>query len=104
MLGVGGSEKGALVMIEPPGEARGARVFEVDDGVFVAVEDSVFERGGGLVGHASELEVGGGINALAIKAGEDGGRGGAVEAFIVKENVNFQRDSRIFAGWGPLQS
>ena len=38
MLGVLGLQKRALVMVEPPGEQRRAGILEIDDGVFVAVE------------------------------------------------------------------
>src|SRR5258708_25372396 len=43
MLAILGRQEGALVVIEPPGEMRVSRVFEIDDGVDVAVEHSRLE-------------------------------------------------------------
>ena len=48
---VGGREERALVMVEPPGQLRRVGIFEIDDGVLVAVEDTVFERLRSFVRH-----------------------------------------------------
>ena len=91
MLGVGGLEERALVVVEPPGEQRRARVFEIDDGVFVAVKGAVFKGLRGFVRHAGVQEFGGGVDALATEAREDGGGGSSVEAFVVEANPDFHR-------------
>src|SRR5579863_1543337 len=90
MLGILGLEKGALVMVEPPGQLRGAGIFEIHDGVFVAIEDAVFEELGGLVHHACIEEFGVAADAFAVKAREDCGGGGSVEAFVVKADADLQ--------------
>src|SRR5207245_7260657 len=41
MLGVGRSKERALMMIEPPGNARRTRVFEILNLIFVSVEENV---------------------------------------------------------------
>ena len=44
MLGIFGRQKSALMMIEPPGQTRIARVLEVDDGILVAIKKLRFEK------------------------------------------------------------
>jgi hypothetical protein len=39
-----GSEKGAEVMIEPPGDARRRGILEIDDGILVARELRLIEE------------------------------------------------------------
>ena len=39
ILGVGGSKERALVMVKPPGHARRAGIFEIDDGIFIAIKE-----------------------------------------------------------------
>src|SRR5271168_5465123 len=90
MFGVGGRQKGALMMIEPPGEPRRAGILEIDDGVFVAIKCAVLERLRSLVGHPGIEELGCGIDALFIKTRENRGGGGSVEAFIVETNPDLQ--------------
>jgi hypothetical protein len=57
MLLVLGVQKGALVVIEPPRKPRVARVFEIHDGIFIAVEESRVKELGGLVSHARILKL-----------------------------------------------
>src|ERR1700691_6016454 len=90
MLGVGGRQKRALMVVEPPSEFGRAGIFEIHDGVFVAVECAVLEGLRGLVRHAGVEEFGGGIDALLVKARENRGGGGSVEAFIVEANPHLQ--------------
>jgi hypothetical protein len=90
MFGVGGRQKSALVMIKPPCEERRAGILEIHDGVFVAIKCAILERLRGLVRHPSIEELGGGIDTLFIKARENRGGGGSVEAFIVETNPNLQ--------------
>ena len=44
VLLVGGVEEGALVMVEPPGEAGIGGILEIDDGVLVAIEQGGIEQ------------------------------------------------------------
>src|SRR5271156_2948216 len=90
MLGVGGSQKRALMMGEPPGQLWRAGIFEIHDSVFVAVECAILERLRGLVRHSGIEEFGSGIDALLIEARENRGGGGPVEAFIVEANPDLQ--------------
>ena len=80
------SEEGALVMVEPPGEARGGRVFEVHDGVFVGAEDRFGNGAVRGVGEAAILVGSRGAEDVGVELGEDGGGTGSVEALIVVEN------------------
>jgi hypothetical protein len=86
MLGVLGGKKGALVMIEPPGEARVRRILEIDNRVDVAVEHARFEQLRGFVRQAGIAEIGVRVKLFLYKTAEEGRRSGAVEAMIVIEN------------------
>src|SRR5579875_1086945 len=92
MLGIGRVQKGALVMIEPPGEARVAGVFEIDDGVFVAIEKGGIEALGCLVNHTGIKEFGVRVDRARDKAAEEGSRGRAIETVVVIQNA-FQHES-----------
>ena len=86
-----GGEKGAEVMVEPPGDARRGGVFEVDDGVLVAGKVGFVEERSGAV---DEAVVGvGGIfgDALAVKAGEERRGAGSVETLVVVEDSDVQK-------------
>jgi hypothetical protein len=83
LLGVLGAEKGALMMIEPPGQARIRRVLEIHDGVDVAVEHPVFEDLICLVSQAREEEFRIRVESLLEKAAEVGRRSSAIEAVVV---------------------
>ena len=86
MLGVGGAEKCALMMIEPPGELVAGGVLEVDDGVDFAVKHGFVPGLGRGVHHACVEELGAGIVSGLGEPGEECGRGGTVEAVIVVEH------------------
>ena len=86
VLGVLGRQEGALMMIEPPGQARIVGVLEIDDGVLVAVEQAVFEELRRLVGHAGVWNSASGWNVPADEAAEEGRRGRAVETMVVIED------------------
>ena len=57
-------------MVEPPGNFGRTGVFEIDDGILVAVELIFVEQRPGTVDQAGEDEVGIAANALAIEAGK----------------------------------
>ena len=92
MFRVFGGEKCALVMIEPPGEQRRAGIFEIDDGVFVAVEVPSSNGCGGLVSHSGIEKFRVGVDPFAIKARKDCRGAGSVETFIVETDANFHRN------------
>ena len=84
MLLVFGRQEGALVVIEPPGQARRRAVLEIDDSVFVAVEEFFFDelliR---FVGQPCEADLGGGADLLAEKAREHGGGRKTIKAMVM---------------------
>ena len=86
MLLILGIQKRALVMVEPPGELRIAGVLEIDDGVFVAVEESRIEELGCLVRHSRVAEFRIGVNGPQDKPAEVSGRRRSIEAMIVIEH------------------
>src|SRR5690349_3260628 len=88
MLGVLGFEERTLMMVEPPGEPKGIRILEIHDGIFVAVEDAVFERLRGLVRHAGETKVRVRMDALAVETRKDGCGRRAVETFVVEADLD----------------
>ena len=91
ILRVGGSQERALVMVKPPGHARRTRIFEIDDGIFIAVKQAVLERLPRLVSHPREMKLRVGLDALAKKTIEDRRRRRAIEASVVKAQPNFDR-------------
>ena len=50
------AQKGALMMIEPPGEVRMRGIFEVDDNVHIAVKEAVLKKLVGSVCQAGIVE------------------------------------------------
>ena len=77
-------------MVEPPGNVGRAGVFEVDDGVLVAIKLFLVEECAGAVHESGELKFGVTADAFAIEAGKDGGRRSAVETLVVIEDANSQ--------------
>jgi len=55
------------MMIEPPGDFRRVRIFEVHDHVFVTVKKTVGPRLYRTMGHAGQFELRVGIKTLAVK-------------------------------------
>jgi hypothetical protein len=84
LLGVLRSKERALVMIEPPGYFRRIRIFEIDNDVFVAVKEAGLPWRHSAMGHARKMKFRGGVEALAIKAIEQGRRRSSVKAAIVE--------------------
>ena len=87
----------ALVMVKPPGQAVAWGIFEIDDGVFIAIENTYVKQLPGPVHHPGVVELGLGINAGAIETREHGGRTGAIKTLIVKADA----DSHRFFGAHP---
>jgi hypothetical protein len=88
--GIGGRQKRALVMIEPPGNFGGTGIFKVNDGVLVAVKILFIKEGASTVQQAGVHELDVVANPLAVETGEKRRRRGAVKAFIVIEHSNSQ--------------
>ncbi len=86
VLRVGGLEKGALVMIEPPSHPRIGVVLEIHDRVVIAAEVHPGEQINRLVHQPAILEHRLGVAAGAIEGAKHRRRGGAVKAFVVVEN------------------
>jgi hypothetical protein len=78
------------MVVEPPGDARRGRVFEVDDGVLVAAKLALIEERSGAMRQAVVLVGGAGGNAFTVKAREQGSRAGSVKAFVVIKDANPQ--------------
>ena len=95
-----GSQKGAGVVVEPPGQPLVAGVLEVHDDVLVSAEEVVGKGLAGLVGHAEQAETGARLDPGEVEAHEDGGRAGAVEAVVVIEDVAVHAAS---ARLGPVR-
>src|SRR5579862_2700869 len=90
MLGILRFQESALVMVEPPGQSRRTRIFEINDGIHIAIKDAVLERLRSLMGHSGVRELRKRLDSLPIKAGKDRGGGSAIETFVVKTNANLQ--------------
>src|SRR3954453_3674126 len=90
VLGIRWRKKCALVVIEPPCDLGRTGVFEVDDGVLVAVELLLVEQRAGSMNQSGEFEFDVAANALAIKAGKQRGRRGSVETLIMVKDANSQ--------------
>src|SRR5580658_561279 len=84
MLGIGWREKRALMVVEPPSYFGGVRVLEINDGVFVAIKEAGSPRLRCAMSHAGETELGGRIELFSVKAVEESGGGGPIEATVVK--------------------
>jgi len=78
------------VVIEPPGDAGRGRIFEIDDGVFVAGELGLIEEGSGAMDEAVVFVVGAGMDALLVESAEKRGRACAVKTLVVVENPDLQ--------------
>ena len=86
MLGILRREECALMMIEPPGQARIGGVFEIDDGVFIAIEHAGLENLAGPMRQAGEHKFRIRMEFRFDKAAEKRRRSRAVEAMIVIED------------------
>ena len=77
------AEEGALMMIEPPGEARVVGIFEIHDGVFVAVEQLRSEYLLGPVRHACIAELRIRVNRARDETAEERSRRCPVKTMVV---------------------
>jgi len=79
-------KKGALMMIKPPRQAIRAGIFEIDDRVFVRVEQSRIKQLPCAVHQAAIAKLRLGIDALPVEAREHCRRAGSVKTPIMKTN------------------
>jgi hypothetical protein len=84
MLRIGRCKKRALVMIKPPGHAWRARILEIHNCIFIAIECAVGKRLRGTVRHARQPEVGVCMEAFAVETRKHGGRSRAVKAPVME--------------------
>jgi hypothetical protein len=72
------------MVVEPPSHLWRVRVFEIDNGVFIAVKKAWSPGLLRAVRHASEAKFRGGIEFFPIEAVEQSGRGGPIKATVVE--------------------
>ena len=82
------------MMVEPPGDARRGRVFEIDDGVFVAGEIVFVEQRAGAMDQPYIFEFGV-ADALPVETRKQRRRTRAVETLIVIEDSYPHKPSRL---------
>ncbi len=85
-----GREEGAEMMIEPPGNFRRGRIFEIDNGVFVAGKVAFLKKGPGAMDEAVVFVLVVLPYALAMEAGEERSRAGSIKALVVIQDANLQ--------------
>src|SRR5271156_2101189 len=90
MRGVGRRKKSALVMVKPPRNLRRTRVFEIDDGIFVAVEVRFVKQRSRAMQQAGKFEINITSDSLAVEAGEERSRRRPIETLVVVKNFDFQ--------------
>ena len=86
-----GSQKRRLVMIKPPGQFFRGRILEVDDRIFVAVEQREIEKVSRTMQQTAVVDFRFRMNAFFVEAREGCGRGDAVEAVTVIKQTKFHR-------------
>src|SRR6185437_7308562 len=84
-------EKGALMMVKPPGNLRRSRILKVDNGIFIAVKIGFIKERACTMHQPCELEVHIRSDAFAIEAGKQRRRGCSVKTFAVKKDPYFQK-------------
>ena len=92
MLGVLRGEKGALMVVKPPGDFRRGGILEVHDGVLVAIKIRFIKECACPVNQSGELKLRVRADALAIKTREQGRRCRPIETLAVKEDPDSQQD------------
>src|SRR5215467_936658 len=89
-----GSEKRALVVIEPPRHLGRIRILEVYDYILIAIEQPIFPGWHRAVGHSTKSKFGARIKAFAVKAVEKCCGGRPVETMVV-EAQSYTRHSNM---------
>src|SRR5579875_444279 len=104
VLGVGRRKEGALMVVKPPSKARRAGIFEIDDCIFVAVENSRVEGLRSAVNHATVAKFRTRVDAFAVEARKHGSRCGAIEAFVMKTDPDFHSGPAFHTARNPPAS
>jgi hypothetical protein len=86
MLGILRAQKRALVMVEPPGQTRIGRIFEIDDGIDIAVKKHILKKLGRFMGQPGEFKLRRRSVFSLVKPAKIRRRGRTVETMIVVEN------------------
>ena len=82
-----GREEGAEMMIEPPGDCGRWRVFEINDGVFIAGKFLLIEQRAGAMDESAEFVFRRRRDAFAVEACKQRGGTCAVKTFVVIKNA-----------------
>ena len=93
MRGILRREKGAFMVVEPPGDFWRTGILEIYNGIFIAIEIALVKEGPGAVQQAAENKLNVIAYPLPVKTREQRGGGSAVEAFVMVKNTNFQTSS-----------
>jgi len=80
--------EGALVVIEPPGQAWVRRILEIDDGVHVAIKHRVIKEVGGFVSQPGVSEFRVRVKPALDEAGEKCSGSSPVETMVVIEDFD----------------
>jgi len=86
MLGVLRGQKCTLMMVKPPANFWRGRIFEIDNGVLIAIEILFIEQSPRAMHETAKLETHIIADPLPVKTGKQRSRSSAIEAFIVKED------------------
>ena len=78
------------MMIEPPGDFRRCRVFEIDNGVFVAREFAFIEERACTVDQPVVSVTRTGGYTFAMKPREQRGRASSIKTLVVVKDPNLQ--------------
>ena len=83
------------MMIEPPGEVGITRIFEIHNGIFIAIEKLVLEKLRSFMRHAGVHEVRARMKYALHEAAEESRRRRAVEAMIVIKDAYSHDPARM---------
>jgi hypothetical protein len=87
-------------MVEPPGDLRRTGIFEIYNGIFIAVELLFVEEGSGAMQQTAVHKFHIAADAFAVKAGEQRRRRGPVKTLIVIKDpyshsfISFRRSTQ----------
>jgi hypothetical protein len=90
MLLVLGCQKRRQMVVKPPGNPRRRRIFEIDNGVFVAGKLVLVKQSPRPMHQAVVLVAGACRDPFAVKPREQRGRARSVKEFVVIKDANLQ--------------
>src|SRR5216684_1908380 len=88
--GIRWRQKSALMVVKPPSDLRRTGIFEIYNGIFIAIKIGFVEQRACAVKQAGVDEFNIIANAVCIESRKQGRRRGAVKTPVVIENFNFQ--------------